>query len=280
MSTDTVWTSDDSPYLLTGQILVPPGIRLQIEPGVEIDFNGWFIRIEGLLRAVGTSDQPIAFSGFKETDDGNRVEFGPTAVPWSESNGEGSIIQFAIFTGTPDSDLIPDPPLLVVDGSSPKLSFLEITATDGWGVHLSGLALLEDSRICGNRTGVSVVGSSPTIRRIVICNNREWGVYVTSGASEPVILENVIRGSGSGNYEFASGIRIDGGSPIVRLNKIHGNNPNGVLFVRGISGTTVQFDQNSILGNSVFAVRMEEWDIDVNMANNWWGTNDRDTIDA
>lgn len=62
INTNTTWTLANSPYVVTGNILVQPGITLNIQPGVIINVNSnSYIRIDGVLVANGTLTQNIIF---------------------------------------------------------------------------------------------------------------------------------------------------------------------------------------------------------------------------
>jgi hypothetical protein len=63
IDTDTTWDSTGSPYIVTGNILVSSGVRLTIEPGVQIRFNGYYsLFIQGNIRALGTQGNEILFT--------------------------------------------------------------------------------------------------------------------------------------------------------------------------------------------------------------------------
>jgi len=62
LSQDTTWSSDKI-YMITGDTLVPSGIRLTILPGVTIKFDTHKnLMIEGELIADGTKEKPIIFT--------------------------------------------------------------------------------------------------------------------------------------------------------------------------------------------------------------------------
>lgn len=61
---NTTWTLANSPYHLTASVVVFPGNKLTIEPGVKVIFDGSFdLEIRGELVANGTSSNNINFCG-------------------------------------------------------------------------------------------------------------------------------------------------------------------------------------------------------------------------
>lgn len=75
---NTTWTLSGSPYYLIGDVQIPNGVSLTIEPGVQINFNSDYeILIKGNLIANGNLALPIKLNGnisgkamiiFKSTD--------------------------------------------------------------------------------------------------------------------------------------------------------------------------------------------------------------------
>ena len=64
---DLHWTKDKSPYVVTGNVLVPEGETLVIDPGVDVQFNGeYYIQVEGTVKAIGTGDDRIKIYGVGE----------------------------------------------------------------------------------------------------------------------------------------------------------------------------------------------------------------------
>jgi|GEM_PF-1775046 len=58
------WTEESSPYLVNGNIVVPVGQTLLIDPGVDIQIEGSYsIQVEGTIQAIGTANNNINFFG-------------------------------------------------------------------------------------------------------------------------------------------------------------------------------------------------------------------------
>ena len=64
---NTTWTEDGNPYIVTGDVVVFSDVELTIEPGVLVKFDaGTGIEFRGDLRAIGTIQDTIVFtSNFK-----------------------------------------------------------------------------------------------------------------------------------------------------------------------------------------------------------------------
>lgn len=93
ISTDTTWTQADSPYILTGEVIVDSGATLSIESGVTIK-SGNSITIYGRLDARGTAEYPITFTS-------DRVD--PVAGSWYGlwfmEGSEGVLAHFGVHYG-------------------------------------------------------------------------------------------------------------------------------------------------------------------------------------
>jgi parallel beta-helix repeat protein len=73
ISNNTTWTAANSPYIVTGNILVDKNASLTIDPGVTIKFAGnYYMRIEGGFSAVGTENNRIVFTSNKTTPSKNQ----------------------------------------------------------------------------------------------------------------------------------------------------------------------------------------------------------------
>lgn len=63
ITTDTTWDLANSPYIITGDVTVNPGVTLIILPGVQVRFNGAYaLIVRGTLTAEGLPGQEILFT--------------------------------------------------------------------------------------------------------------------------------------------------------------------------------------------------------------------------
>jgi len=105
ISTNTTWTKANSPYIITGMVLVEQGVTLTIKPGVVARFDSTaFIWVNGEIIAIGTETDSIRFTA--NTDNPSTVYWGgiyltDTAVPTTVNNDtiyvSGSTFQYCIF---------------------------------------------------------------------------------------------------------------------------------------------------------------------------------------
>ena len=93
ISSNTTWSLANSPYIITGSVLVPNGITLTIEAGTVINFsNDYKILVKGNLISSGTSSSLITFNG--NSSEGNNV-----MIMFRSTNLSNSIITYNKFFG-------------------------------------------------------------------------------------------------------------------------------------------------------------------------------------
>ena len=216
INSDTTWASADSPYNLTGPLLVEEGATLTIEPGTAVNLNGYDVQVRGTFVAVGTSIAPINITEPLETKnvspDSNpfgRIEFTSSSNGWSEQLASGCVFEYVfienvdIFSGVPlkisnsrirgdvtveDYSIISDSHIAINN----RITNGKITiggSSEIKNSELIGPIHLENSNIISNNAlrGSVSAGASNTISH----NNISRSLYAGGSCS---ILNNIING--------------------------------------------------------------------------------------
>jgi parallel beta-helix repeat protein len=269
ITSDTMWTKENSPYNLTGNMAIDKGVTLTIEPGVTVNLNGYYIRVNGTLTARGTSTDNIYLNAAAD----GYIEFTASSAGWNSQTSTGSIIENAVVnsllaTGGGSPTIINNKitESITLGGNSPIISknTIDVTGSEwlsttiGVWIVEENSAYISDNTISGSfdTTAIQIDGGSPTIERNRISNNygygssedyHQVGILISSNAS-PIIKQNTIT-------KNAVGVSLDGSPMPTIIN-------------------------NNIEENSNYNLRMKPG-VQVNIASayNWWGTTDTATID-
>ncbi len=280
ISSNTTWTLANSPYDLTGNVLVNDGVTLTVEPGVSVNLGSYYIMVNGTLQAAGDDANPIYFNS-------GQITFTEFSTDWNESASTGSIIENAIL----DS-------IITLNNSA---KFHSCTTYSAINIQTKdGIPLVTKNTIRG---GISAaMGSMP-----VISNNTILDSGISLFLANATVTGNTITGtqtgitaytdySGYGWYNCTSliegnlifgntnGIAIREqqgstiGAPIIRNNTITNNGYGISISWIGIAAPNPTVLYNNIYGNSNYNLRMNI-PANVNASYNWWGTTDTQAID-
>ena len=119
MNSDTTWTIENSPYLVTNDIFISENVTLTLEPGVEVTVAHNFSILLGFganLQALGTEQNPISFTtnglkykgawkgilihaGTNNTHiflNNTLIEYAEKAVGFTESSGDRNNVEVVI----------------------------------------------------------------------------------------------------------------------------------------------------------------------------------------
>ncbi len=160
---DTDWTLVDSPFIVSNNVTVNPGVTLTVEPGVQVRFgDNFWITVNGKIIADGTDDRKILF-----TSDNLNASVGSWGTILISGTQQSSITHCIIEYGTN-------------------------------GITLEGGSLnLQNNLVRSNQNGIMVNGGSIIVENNEITNNTLNGINI-AGGSQVTVENNVISSNGDG----------------------------------------------------------------------------------
>lgn len=223
ISSDTTWTKATSPYNFTGPVVISTNVTLTIDPGVTVDVNGYYLFVNGTLRAIGSiSDNIRIFGG--DIDYGDSSEVGVDSIfenvvlnstitstkPLTMTNntinnrvtvGDASAFNYNLISN------------YIITGSSTTISNNNITGD----IYVGDFCTISNNTIIGDVTA----GTSVTVENNVIIGGRRYTVppggsaYTTALTVEDssTIRNNAISGGISATSSTIFNNTIAGGGP-------------------------------------------------------------------
>ena len=273
------WTLVNSPYNIIGDVTVPVGSSLTIEPGVNIYAMGnVYLTVQGTLNAIGTEADTIRFKSGQADPDAlwkgirleneslpssisycfiEKAEYGvnsvnsPVQITHNRfSHNQKALQIFAIGAADPADVLISE-------------NIIEWSIHNGIMINQNSDLVIENNEIRSNGTGTQYYAAiqlsnqssdgsnSPLIQNNHIHHNFKQGItawdLVGVNAIQPQILNNIIENNLTGIYLLnSSGYIADN---IIRNNFIPGDANSGAGVM--ITGATSEpyFERNQIYGN-------------------------------
>jgi parallel beta-helix repeat protein len=308
ISSDTTWTEANSPYIVTGNVLVEENVNLTIQPGVTVKFNkNLYLKIEGTFNAIGMESKMINFTS-KETT--------PKRGDWGEltftEKSERSIFNYCIieYSESVMHNACPD---IIINNCIIRNNYHGINIENG-----NQRSQVINNLFSNNYWGIDIKNSNDEviIKNNTFINNSEWGIILTSihgtisnnyffnngqlfrkdfGAistnrnfNQTYIINNKIINNSVGIKTFNSldvifnnlikendfGINVDSFYGSMYQNNIS-NNYVGISIIDTKQGS---IKNNNIIQNSNNSVVVENAK-DVDLKSNWWGTNSSGEID-
>ena len=228
-------------YSITGDVTIPAGVTVTVEPGVVVKFNadlGLTVQSGGRLVAEGSVSQPIFFTSFKDDSvggdnngDGNGTA--PAAGDWKWIHVNGGQAAFdhveLSYGGGPPGTWSGNGTIRTSGNAALTLanSRLRESFFDGvlaWGgpvtisnsvfngndravcAHPGSTVTVTNSTLDDNRIGLLIHGGTLQVINTIVTNSSDSGIDYDSGSLASVRYTNVWvpLGSGSVNYRGTS----------------------------------------------------------------------------
>ncbi|MFC2083956.1 right-handed parallel beta-helix repeat-containing protein [Bacteroidota bacterium] len=268
------WTQSNTPYNINGEITIPDGKTLIIEPGVEVVFTGHYkFIVKGRLLAVGTKLDTITFTANDESKGWHGIKL----LDISSSN-DSTILLYCIFqfgkanTGSGRIDRCGG----AINTNLNKLRIshclfrnnmtysTSIFESAGGAIALSGGGdpIIEYCEFIANESVYGAVmvidgnSTDPFIRNNYIHDNNGHGTFNIGGGASPILINNLI----ANNHSTIHGIMHFAGEDGIAemINNTIVNNTcsdlGGAVFVN--DGLEPLFINNIIFGNEPSQVHL------------------------
>jgi predicted outer membrane repeat protein len=234
-----------SPYLVEGDITIPSGELLVVEPGVEVIFQSWYkLTVNGVLLAEGTAADPIVFTEVGASPGWLGIRFVDSDPGSSMSY---CIVERGRATGASPFDTGGG---IYIANSDPTISHSTIRSNyakrRGGGIFMTGSnAMLVANTITNNSTGQGASASG-------------GGLYITN--SNPEITGNAITDNSvyvSGSFSTPTGagggLVINSSDPVLRSNLIANNSVTGHLNSHARGGGVYLYYSDAAFVGCTFA---------------------------
>ncbi|HUP80729.1 MAG TPA: right-handed parallel beta-helix repeat-containing protein, partial [Pirellula sp.] len=228
----TVWNSSSIPYILSGDITVPPGSILEIGPGQVIKASSrQEIVVDGLLRAIGNSSRPIILTSLRDDTAGGDTNNNTTSTgfngDWSglrlTSNSRASVMSFTEVRVAGDNGT----GAIVLDANQMQFANSTVRNSSSRGITARNHATLQvtngllfsntdtairvesnasasivNSTLDSNRRGVVAIDTKVTLINSLVTNHSASGLFVSGTGAITASFNDVFNPTASqGNYE-------------------------------------------------------------------------------
>ena len=236
-----IWSYTNSPYYVNGEITIPNGETLKIEPGVKVIFTVYYaFNIQGQLLATGNKQDTITFTAQNTNVGWKGLRF----IKTSSANDSSKIIfckiQYVQAAGLGGAIYIENFDKLIISNSliTMNATYGDISSGGGGIAMVGSSPIIENNMITyntasgGHGGGLSISsGSNPYVENNIISKNESTaGGAFMAVESNPLFINNTIV---ENKANISGGVPCHGGamciiacSPVFINNIIYGNRAN------------------------------------------------------
>jgi hypothetical protein len=205
ISSDTTWTKASSPYSLTGPVAINQGVTLRVEPGVTVNLNGYYIRVNGTLNARGSPNDKITFNG-------GQITFTNVSNGWNEQTQSGCLIQNAIINQ-----------ILISNSNSIKIDSSIINGD----ISVTSSSIISNCTVTGDISSLMSTISHNNVKGDITLGSVTLGGFTTaeesSTVSDNTVEGTISSGSPKGTPEIFDNTVSGGGIRCTGYGSIHDN---------------------------------------------------------
>ena len=242
---DATWDNTDISYMLMGDVTVFIGNTLTINPGVVVKSKYQRLTVNGSLRVLGTSGNPVYFTSYRDDTIGGDTDNGASiGYP-----GDWYDIRFTDTSD--DANSIIDHAVIRYGGDS-------FSGNYSGGISLFNASTqIQNSTITTNQyAGIYLSNSQPELNCNNILNNSNYGI-INSSPSLIIDADNIWWGSDKGPYHpnlnpAGEGNRVSDGVDFTPWLAASCINPSEFQIDLDVlnSAILLQYDSNSNLFNN------------------------------
>jgi hypothetical protein len=269
------WTTFESPYIVTGEVIVSLGHALTIEAGVTVSFesNKKMTVQGGTLTAIGTTLEPIVFTASVEGTPGFWDSMNISSS--NKTRMEHCVIKYAkVGLYISDSAISVESCLITrntegirISSTSPGIMGCDICSNESRGIFSQNADLTaKGNRIFDNAYGIYVsLGGSCNIRDNAFNNNSSYQIYLYSAGTHKIHSNTIeaLSGTSNGIYVYGASeikwnfirtagtcIYINAPNTVVEGNDILSSSSSNYGMYLTVNATDAKIIRNSVRGNT------------------------------